>query len=113
MPGFAIPARPPLGSPLANPAANPTATAAMRRAAQAFEAQALGALLQPMFQGLETKPPFGGGAGEAQWRPMLIDAIARDFARRGGLGLGDAVLREMTRLAGAPTTSPPTERPEP
>ena len=82
--------------------------AAMRRAAQDFEAQALGALLQPMFQGLETKAPFGGGAAEAQWRPMLVDAIAKDLARAGGLGLADAVLREMTRLAGARPPMPTT-----
>ena len=82
--------------------------AAMRRAAQAFEAQALGALLQPMFQGLETKGPFGGGAAEAQWRPMLVDAIAKDLARAGGLGLTDAVLREMTRIAGVQRQTPDT-----
>jgi Rod binding domain-containing protein len=80
----------------------------MRRAAQAFEAQALGALLQPMFQGLETKGPFGGGAAEAQWRPMLVDAIAKDLARAGGLGLTDAVLREMTRIAGVQRQTPDT-----
>ena len=74
--------------------------AALRRAAQAFEAQALGALLQPMFAGLQSKGPFSGGAAEGQWRPMLVDNIARDLARSGGLGIGDAVLRELTRLAG-------------
>ena len=72
--------------------------AAMRRAAQEFEAQALGAMFQPLFEGLSTSGPLGGGAAEAQWRPMMVDAIARDLARAGGLGLADAVLREMTRL---------------
>ncbi|OYW10534.1 MAG: hypothetical protein B7Z53_00735 [Rhodospirillales bacterium 12-71-4] len=86
--------------------------AALRRTAQDFEAQALGALLQPMFQGLDTKGPFGGGAAEGQWRPLLVDAIARDLARGSGLGIGDAVLREMTRLAGAPTPPNP-ETPTP
>jgi Rod binding domain-containing protein len=84
--------------------------AALRRAAQQFEAQALGALLQPMFQGLGTSGPFGGGAAEAQWRPMLVDAIARDLSRIGGLGIGEAVLRELTRIAGArPGATPTTE----
>lgn len=71
---------------------------AMRQAAQSFEAQALGALLQPMFAGLDGKTPFGGGAAENQWRPMLVDAIARDLARAGGLGIADAVFRDMLRL---------------
>jgi Rod binding domain-containing protein len=73
----------------------------LRRAAEAFEAQALGALLQPMFEGLETRSPFGGGAAEQQWRPMLVEAIARGLARTGGVGLADAVLGEMLRLQGA------------
>lgn len=78
----------------------PAALPALRRAAQDFEAQALGALLQPMFEGLEARGPFGGGAAEAQWRPMLVEAIARGMARTGGVGLADAVLREMLRLQG-------------
>ena len=86
---------------------HPTDPAALRRSAQAFEAQALGALLQPMFAGLDAKGPFGGGSAEAQqWRPMLVDAIGRDLARAGGLGIGDAVLRELTRLAGAASQAP-------
>jgi Rod binding domain-containing protein len=89
--------------------AGPSA-AALRRAAQQFEAQALGALLQPMFQGLQTNGPFGGGAAEGQWRPMLVEAIAKDLSRIGGLGLGEAVLRELTRIAGAqPGSTPATE----
>jgi Rod binding domain-containing protein len=87
------------------PAQNP---AALRHAAQQFEAQALGALLQPMFQGLQTNGPFGGGAAEGQWRPMLVDAVARDLSRIGGLGIGEAVLRELTRIAGARPGSEPT-----
>lgn len=94
----------PLSSPpvaQATPRLGATAdAAAARRTAQQFEAQALGALLQPMFAGIETKGFFGGGSAEAQWRPMLVDAIANDLARAGGLGLADAVLREITRMTG-------------
>jgi Rod binding domain-containing protein len=77
---------------------SPASAAAARRVARDFEAQALGALLQPMFQGLNAKGPFGGGAAEEQWRPMLVDAIARDLARAGGLGIAGSVLREINRL---------------
>lgn len=109
---------PPVPSPLATSGApslarTPPTPAALRRAAVDFEAQALGALLQPMFQGLETKGPFGGGAAEAQWRPMMVDAIAKDLARAGGLGLADAVLRELTRLAGASGQPQTTDRTSP
>lgn len=90
----------PLTPPVSQATPRPGITdpAAARRTAQAFEAQALGALLQPMFAGLETKGFFGGGAAEAQWRPMLVDAIATDLARAGGLGIADSVLREITRM---------------
>jgi Rod binding domain-containing protein len=70
---------------------------ARRRAAQDFEGQVLGVLLQPLFAGLETKGPFTGGAGEAQWRPLLVQELGAAIARGGGLGLAAAVLREMGR----------------
>jgi Rod binding domain-containing protein len=78
----------------------------LRRLSQEFEAQAVAAMFQPVFAALPTDGPFGGGKAEAQWRPMLVDAIARDLARGGGLGIGDAVYRELLRAqetAGAPT----------
>jgi flagellar protein FlgJ len=74
---------------------------ALRRAAQAFEAQALGQMLQPIFATLP-EGRFGGGAAEAQWQPMLVDEMAKAVSRSGhGLGLGDAVLREMLRWQAA------------
>lgn len=83
------------------------APAELRRVAQRFEAQAFAALLQPMFQGLDPKGgPFGGGAAEAQWRPMLVDAIAARAAAapgpggNGPLGLADSILRQLLRAQG-------------
>ncbi|WP_198376362.1 rod-binding protein [Neoroseomonas rubea] len=83
--------------------------AAMRRAARDFEAQAFGLMLQPMFATVDqSRSRFGGGAAEAQWRPMLVDAFAAAATRSGhGLGLADSVLREMTRMRGA-TQNPNT-----
>ena len=87
--------------PAINPLVQARGDIAARRTAQDFEAQALGALLAPMFEGLDSKGPFTGGSGEAQWRPMMIDAIARDIARGPGLGIADSVLREINRLRAA------------
>ena len=77
--------------------------AAQRQAARDFEAQAMGMLLQPMFATVDTAHSrFGGGAAEAQWRPMLVDAYAAAAVRAGaGIGLADFVLREMQRIRGA------------
>lgn len=81
------------------PAAGPGASApALRRAAQAFEEQALGALLQPMFEGLGQGGPFGGGPGEAQWRPMLVAEYGKAITRAGGVGLTDAVLASLRQV---------------
>ena len=72
-------------------------------AARAFEAQALGQMLQPIFATLQPgKSAFGGGMAEAQWQPMLVDAMAQSITRSGrGLGLADAVLKEMLRWQSA------------
>ena len=73
--------------------------AAMVRAAQAFEANALAELLKPMFDTVDTAHgAFGGGDGEAAWRPMLIDAIAKQIAAHGGLGLAAPVLHQMMQM---------------
>jgi len=84
------------------------ATPKMREAARSFETQVLSQLLQPAFAGLDTA--MGGGAAEAQWRPMLVDAMAGAASRAGhGLGIADTVLREMLRRQSAEPTTPSTE----
>jgi Rod binding domain-containing protein len=63
--------------------------------AQEFEAQVLGALLQPMFESSGPNGAFGGGAGETQWRSMLIAEHGKAIARARGIGLADAVLATL------------------
>jgi flagellar protein FlgJ len=77
----------------------------LRQAAQAF-AQ----LLQPVFAAADpSRGRFGGGAAEAQWRPMLVDAVAKQAVRAGhGLGLSDAILRELLKRQAAPQTEDPS-----
>jgi flagellar protein FlgJ len=93
------PILPPTAAPDGTPRAPTGRTPeAQRAAAQEFEAQALGALLQPMFEGRGTENAFGGGAGEAQWQSMLVTEYGKVIARAGGIGLADAVLKEMLRM---------------
>ncbi len=75
------------------------------KAAQEFESMALGALLQPMFETVQTnggnKPGggmFGGGAGEEMWRPMFVQAIAKQMAGHGGIGLAVPVFNRMLQM---------------
>jgi hypothetical protein len=69
-------------------------------AAQQFEAQVLGALLQPMFENVGPGAAFGGGTGEAQWRPMLVTEYGKAIARAGGVGLAGAVLAALQGVPG-------------
>ena len=77
----------------APPSASRTSLA---KTARHFEALTIGQLLAPMFNTVDTADGlFGGGPAEAAWKPMLVDAIAKKVADRGGLGLAGPVFREL------------------
>jgi Rod binding domain-containing protein len=74
----------------------PAQTAKLWKAAHDFEAMAIGQLLRPMFDTVDSAHGvFGGGDGEAAWRPMLVDAIGKQMAAHGGLGLATPVFNAM------------------
>jgi peptidoglycan hydrolase FlgJ len=76
----------------------PAQTAKLWQAAHDFEAMAIGQLLQPMFETIdERRSPFGGGEAEEAWRPMLVDAIGKQMAANGGIGLAVPVFNAMLR----------------
>ena len=68
--------------------------------ARQFERMFISEMLAPMFQGLETDGPMGGGNAEATFRPMLVDQYADAISRGGGIGISDAVLKEILRMQG-------------
>jgi Rod binding domain-containing protein len=60
---------------------------------------AIGQLLQPMFDTVDTsKGSFGGGPGEEAWKPMLVQEFAKQIAAHGGLGLAKPVYDAMLRM---------------
>jgi len=79
------------------PAPN-TASARMRETAEAFEASFLAQMLKPMFDGLKTDGPFGGGQGEETWRSFMIEAMAKQTVKAGGIGLADQVMAQMLKM---------------
>ena len=96
---------PPSGPPDAATLAQP-ANAKAWRAAQDFEAMAIGQLLAPMFDTVDVAHgSFGGGDGEAAWRPMLTEAMAKQMTARGGIGIAVPVFHQM--LAMQETTTEP------
>lgn len=80
-------------------AAAPKPTAKIQQAAQDFEALALGQMLAPMFQTVDTsKGKFGGGDGEAAWKPLLVTELGKQVAKGGGIGLARPIMEQMLRL---------------
>ena len=68
-------------------------------AAQDFEAMALNQFLAPMFDTVDlSSGPLGGGEGEQAWRPMMVDALAKQIARAGGVGIAQPVFRQMLQM---------------
>ncbi len=79
--------------------------AEIRQAAEEFEAVFLSEMLAPMFNSLSTDGLGGGGMGEEIFRPMLVERYADAISQAGGIGIADAVVREMLRMQGM--TTPP------
>jgi len=91
-------------APIARPTLQPPAAAKadqIQAVAEEFEAVFLSEMLAPIFERLETDQLGGGGAGERAFRPMLVQEYAKAIAQSGGVGVADAVARELLRLQGA------------
>ena len=69
--------------------------AAIKKAAQSFEAVFLSQMFGHMFEGVGKDGLFGGGSGEEMFRPMLLDEYGKLVAKKGGVGIADAVMRTL------------------
>jgi flagellar protein FlgJ len=73
--------------------------AQLHKAAEDFAAVAIGELLSPMFETVDTSDnPMDGGEGEKAWKPMMITEIAKQIARGDALGLTEPVYQQMLRM---------------
>lgn len=80
------------------PPARQGAEARARETAQQFETMFITQMLEQMSTGLKADPNFGGGAAEGIHRSMLNEEYAKQIAKRGGIGVSDAIYREMLRM---------------
>jgi flagellar protein FlgJ len=95
----------PLLPPMTGPAqtAAPPATiatsdaSAAHKAATDFEAFFLSQTFESMFSGVNTDSMFGGGNGETVYRSLLLQEYSKVAAKNGGVGIADAVQREILR----------------
>jgi Rod binding domain-containing protein len=68
-----------------------------KETAQDFEAQFLSQMIEQMFSGVGTSGLFEGGNGEKMFRSMLFEQFGKVLARAGGVGIADAVQREILK----------------
>ena len=92
---------PPVGyaSTIATPELRPTSSPDQAaKVAEDFEAFVLWQMFDTMFAGIPTDGPFGGGQAEEVYRSLLTQEFGRHVARNGGIGIADAVQREILKL---------------
>jgi Rod binding domain-containing protein len=71
---------------------------AARKTAVEFEGFFIAMALESMFSGIETEGLFGGGHGEKVFRSMMLQEYGKSIAERSGIGIADAVQREIISL---------------
>jgi Rod binding domain-containing protein len=71
--------------------------AAALKTAQDFEAFFLSQTFENMFAGIKGDAMFGGGSAETVYRSLLLQEYSKVAARNGGVGIADAVQRELLR----------------
>jgi flagellar protein FlgJ len=82
----------------AAPTPTPPASEAARRTGEDFEALFLSSIMENLFAGVATDGPFGGGKAEGMWRSVMLQEYGKVTAKAGGVGIADAVQREILRL---------------
>ena len=63
-----------------------------------FEAFFMSQVMESMFAGIKTDGPFGGGFGEGVFRSLLLQEFGKQIANRGGIGITEAVQKEVLRI---------------
>lgn len=96
-PQVPLPSRP--VAPSASRQFQPPDPAKVMKSAKDFESMAIGQLLQPMFDTVDSSHgKFGGGSGEEAWKPLMVQEFAKQIEAHGGLGLAKPVYDAMLRM---------------
>jgi len=80
---------------LASARAKNSPQARMHAQAQSFEATFLNSMFQHMYDGVGGDGPFGNSQGVGPWRSFLTDQYAKSFVKAGGIGIANAVYKQM------------------
>lgn len=86
---------------------NTDKAAELKKACADFEAIFLSQLLRTMRRTVPKSGLLDGGLAEDIYRDMLDVEIAERMARRGGMGLGDMLYRQLSKAAGVDAAASP------
>jgi flagellar protein FlgJ len=67
-------------------------------AANEFESVFVSEMIKPMFEGISTEAPFGGGKGEEIFRGMMVQEYGKILSKTGGLGLSPQIADAMIKM---------------
>jgi len=67
-------------------------------AAREFEAVFIAEMMKPMFEGISTEAPFGGGKGEEVFRSFMLQEYGKLTAKTGSIGIADHVKQAMIQM---------------
>lgn len=67
-------------------------------AAQEFESVFIAEMMKPLFEGLSTEAPFGGGKGEEIFQGMLVQEYGKLMAKTGSIGISTQIRDEMIKM---------------
>ena len=87
-----------LGAGIKAPTAPKGDTRAIEKSAREFEGVFISQMFEQMWSSVPTDGTFGGGNGEKVFRSMMIQEMGKQLANQGGVGLADAVKREMIAM---------------
>ena len=76
----------------------------IKETAQKFEATFVSTMLQPMFENVGGGE-FSGGQGEEMFKSFMTEAMGKQVAKTGGLGLSASITKEMLKLQGLTETA--------
>jgi peptidoglycan hydrolase FlgJ len=71
-----------------------------KEAALNFESMFLSNMFQEMMTKVDGDGPFGGSGPQKIWRSFMVDQMAKEFTKAGGIGLTPIIYREILKHQG-------------
>ena len=75
----------------------------VEESARDFEAVFITEMMKPMFDGIETDGPFGGGKGEEIFRGIMLDEYGKNVASLNVVGIQTQVANKLIEMQSART----------